>query len=135
MNILDAISNPHLFGPWFKGPSWNRWKTVLRSLLALPAVGDDLETFKLLTGRSRWPVAPFKESWWVCGRRSGKSRIMALIGAYLGAFHDYDQYLAPGERGLVAIIAADREQAQVILRYLKAFFEIPMLKPLVAKDV
>lgn len=60
---------------------------------------------------------------------------MALVGTYLAAFCDYSKHLAPGERGLVAVIAADREQAQVIIGYIKGFFDIPLLKHLVAKDV
>jgi hypothetical protein len=45
----------------------------------------------------------------------------ALIAVYLALFHKYEEYLSPGEKGVVVIVAADRSQAQVILNYCKGF--------------
>jgi phage terminase large subunit-like protein len=56
----------------------------------------------------------------VIGRRGGKSRVLALIAAYLSVFRDWTPYLSPGERAHVVVIAADRKQAQSIFRCLKA---------------
>lgn len=70
----------------------------------------------------------------VVGRRGGKSRVLALIATWLSAFVDYKPYLDPGERGVVQVLAADRDQAKIILRYVKAFFKLPMLVKLVERN-
>jgi hypothetical protein len=70
----------------------------------------------------------------VVGRRGGKSRVLALIATWLASFVDYRPYLDPGERGVVQILAADRDQAKIILRYVKAFFKLPMLARLVERE-
>ena len=69
------------------------------------------------------------------GRRGGKSIIAALLGVYAACFKSYRELLAPGEVATVMIIASDRRQARVILRYVKGFLsEIPMLKAMVVND-
>jgi hypothetical protein len=61
-----------------------------------------------------------REIFLICGRRSGKSFVLALIAVWLACFHSYRQYLAPGERGTIFIVASDRRQARTILRYVTA---------------
>jgi hypothetical protein len=81
-------------------------------------------------------MAPASEGWLICGRRSGKSFMLALCAVYLAAFHAYRQYLAPGERGVVLVVASDRKQARVIFRYVKALLlGVPMLRKLVEREV
>ena len=36
MNILDAMRDPKVFGPLFKGPTWVVWRVFLAALFALP---------------------------------------------------------------------------------------------------
>ena len=88
--------------------------------------------FKQCTGRTKSFEEPAGEGWLICGRRSGKSFIASLIATYLAAFCDYSPYLAPGERGVVMVLAANCRQARVIFRYLAAFFDaIPLLAAMV----
>ena len=62
------------------------------------------------------------------GRRGGKSFTLALIAVFLAAFRDWRPYLAPGERATIMVIAADRRQARVIMRYIKGIVAaVPML--------
>jgi tRNA threonylcarbamoyladenosine modification (KEOPS) complex Pcc1 subunit len=42
---------------------------------------------------------------------------LATIAVFPAAFKDWRRYLAPGEVGVIMIIAADRRQARVIMRY------------------
>jgi hypothetical protein len=71
----------------------------------------------------------------VCGRRGGKSRILALIAVYLACFRDYRPFLAPGEVGTVRIMAVDRDQARAIFRFIAGFLrETPALKRLIARE-
>ena len=63
----------------------------------------------------------------VVGRRGGKSLILALIAAFLAAFHDWSPYLTGGERGTIMVVSADRKSAMAIFRYLKELLSIPLL--------
>ena len=119
--ILDAIDDPQLFAPWFRDRStWSSWFVFLRALFGLPLAPHQLALFTECTGRSEPPTAPATEGWLVCGRRAGKSFMLALVAVYLAAFHTYRQYLAPGERGVILVVASDRKQARVIFRYVRA---------------
>ena len=118
MNLLQALADPNLFAPHFKGASWAPWKTFLRALFALPLSDDDLIVFRRHTERQTQPTTPFNEASLIIGRRGGKSLILALIATYLACFRTYDQHLARGELATVAIIAADRRQARVIFRFI-----------------
>ena len=57
-----------------------------------------------------------------------------MIAVFLACFHEYRQYLAPGERGTVVIIAADRKQARTIFRYIRGLLTgVPMLKRMIER--
>jgi hypothetical protein len=128
VTIEETILDPQLFARWFPGNTWSRWRTFLRVLFALPLDKEDLQTFSKFTGRQLAPTLPFSEGWLVVGRRGGKSLIVSLIAVYLAFFRDYSRYLQRGEFGTIAVIAADRKQARTVLRYIKAFLELPLLK-------
>ena len=85
-SILDAIDDPHLFAPWFKNASWAGWRAWLAALFGLPMTAEQLELFHECTGRSVAPTTPAREGWLVCGRRAGKSFILALVAVYLACF-------------------------------------------------
>ncbi len=133
MTILDILDDPELFaGTFAPRDTWTAWRTVLRALFALPPAPDDADRYGAHTGRRTWPATPAREAWLAVGRRGGKSRIAALVAVYLACFRDYRSSLAPGERATVMVIAADRRQARVVLRYIAGFFEsTPLLRPLI----
>lgn len=116
--IRQAMDSPQVFGQQFTGDSWGAWKAFLAALFALPMSEDELALYRHHTGREAPPELPFKEAALICGRRGGKSRILALIATYLATHRDYTPYLAPGEMGTIAVIAADRRQARTIFRYI-----------------
>ena len=96
---------------------------------------DELELYRKHTGRQAPPTKAYDEAWLVCGRRGGKSRILALIAVYLACFRDYRPYLASGEVGTVRLMAVDRDQARAIFRFIAGFLrETPALKRLVARE-
>jgi hypothetical protein len=134
--ILDAIDDPNLFARAFRDPrSWAAWRSFLAALFALPLLGQALDTFRQCTGRSEAPGQAFTEAWLVCGRRAGKSFVLALVAVYLACFHDWRPYLARGERGTLMIIAADRKQARVIMRYIIGLLHAaPMLKRMIKAE-
>jgi hypothetical protein len=136
LTILDAMDDPKLFGPWFRGKSWAAWRAFLASLFALEMADESIEVYRRHTGRKVLPSSPFREAWLCCGRRAGKSLIAALIAVYIALFRSYEKYLAPGEVATVLVIAADRKQARTILRYVRAFArEIPLLSKMISREL
>ena len=66
------------------------------------------------------------------GRRGAKSRHLALLAVYLACFRDYDQHLAPGEKVTIGLIAADRAQARILMRYVNGLLQaVPMLRAMI----
>jgi hypothetical protein len=134
VNILEALDDPSLFGPHFRGPSWAAWRAFLQALFALPADMPS-EAFKAATGRARQPIAPFTEAALIVGRRGGKSRILALIAVYLACFRDYAHHLAPGEVATIAVLAANRPQARSIFRYISGILKaVPLFARMVVDE-
>jgi hypothetical protein len=136
MNILKATEDPNLFGPWFKDRvTWAAWFAFLAALFGLPMTDEQLAIYRRHTGRERPPERASVEAWLCCGRRAGKSFLMALVAVFCAVFRDYRPYLQPGERATVRITAADRRQARVIFRYVRALLRgIPMLAGMVERE-
>src|SRR5262245_49608424 len=124
IDIIQAIRNPKLFGGLFKSlDTWSAWIVWLKAVFGLPMDGKELELYQRCTGRTE--LAPvcvnssgFKESYAIVGRRGGKSRIVSFAAVYIACFHDFRQYLSPGETGMVLILARDRDQAKVVFSYV-----------------
>jgi hypothetical protein len=137
MTLLEAMDDANLFAPWFKdATTWAAWRAFLTALFALPMAPDQLAVYQTCTGRVQPPKQAASEAWLICGRRAGKSFVLALIAVYLATFRNYAKNLAPGERGTVMVIARDRMQARVILRYVRALLtKVPMLAKLVQREV
>jgi hypothetical protein len=133
MNILEAMRDSNLFARWFRSNSWTAWFAFLAALFALPMTEEQAALYSKFTGRSVLPQEPAREAWMVVGRRGGKSLIAAVVAVFLACFKDYSQLLAPGERGTLMVIAADRRQARVVMRYVEGFLETPMLAAMVTR--
>lgn len=136
MNILQAIDDPDVFAPLMRDPeSWLAWRAFLAALFALDATPDQVAIYEQCTGRTDLPTAPTTEAWLVVGRRGGKSFVLALIAVFLACFRDWRSHLAAGERATIMIIAADRKQARVIMRYVHGILRaVPMLAQTVEAD-
>jgi len=119
VNILGAIDDPALFGQHFRTGSWGAWRAFLAALFGLGLSDAEAAICRACTGRAEPPRGGFNEAWLICGRRAGKSFMLALVAVFLACFHDYRRYLGPGERGTVMVIATDRRQARTIFRYIR----------------
>jgi hypothetical protein len=137
ISYSQACQDPNLFGPWFAGESWTTWRVIEKALFGEPLDAEELAIFKELTGRDEAPSEQAIEAWIVAGRRSGKDVRAASIAVYLATIGaellGFRKRLVRGERGVVQLLAVDRNQAQVCMGYTKAFFEQPMLAKLVKK--
>jgi hypothetical protein len=135
LSILDAALDRNLFGRWFRAPSWQAWLVVAKVLFALPLTEEDLAIYRRHTGRSQPPASPIREAWFLIGRRGGKTLFLAFVAVFVACFRDHSGALAPGERGVVMLLGADREQAKVCFRYVRAFLMgVPMLRRLVQRE-
>jgi hypothetical protein len=117
MTILATMADADLFAPWFAHrPSWDAWRAFLCALFALPMTADQLATYRQCTSRASAPTVPAREAWLVCGRRSGKSFIVALCAVFLAVVHDWRRHLAPGERAIIMVVSVDRKSSRSIIR-------------------
>ena len=74
MSIFQHLADPELFGPWFRDPkSWRAWRVVLKALFGDRMTASERKLFTQLTGRTKPPTKLVSESWWIVGRRGGKS--------------------------------------------------------------
>jgi hypothetical protein len=134
ITIRDCMTDPALFGGQFGGDSFAAWRALLAAFYGLELSDDERATLEAITGRSETLEGAFGELWLAIGRRGGKSQAAALIGTYEAAFKDHRAKLAPGEWATVMLLAADRQQARTLLRYVRGLFEHPMLAPLVTRE-
>jgi hypothetical protein len=129
MNILAALDDPNLLGASIRdADSWKPWRALLAAAFGLPLDDGGLKLFRACTGRTAPPGAPAAYLWLVIGRRGGKSFAMALIAVFLAVFKDWRKYLSPGERAIVLLVAADREQAKILHRYCQGILSPPILQ-------
>jgi hypothetical protein len=139
VNYIESLDDPQVFGRWFSGESWRNWRVVEKSIFGLPLEAAELPLFRELTGRAEPPTEAASEVWIIAGRRTAKSRKAATIGVYLSTIAaevmGYRASLAPGERGVVLVMAVSKQQANVVLDYARALFKaIPMFNRLVERD-
>jgi len=122
LDIVAAMNSKLLFANWFKGRSWDSWRTVLKGAFALSMSEDERAFFHTVAERDP-PTKPVRELWCVIGRSGGKDSIASLIIAYAAALFDRRDRLRPGERALCMCLACDREQAGIVLGYTRSYFE------------
>lgn len=133
--ILNAMDDKALFGSLFSSETWWSWRALLVALFGLPATPEQAELIRRCTGRTMVPATPATELFCIAGRRGGKSRIAALLAVFLACFRKYDAILAPGEIGVVMLIATDRKQARVLKRYIAGLLRVvPMLAAMIATE-
>lgn len=136
MNIIETCQDEELFARWFRDKStWQAWLAFIAALFGVPMTPEQLATYQACTGRAGAPTQPFTEGWLICGRRAGKSFVLALIAVFLACFRSYAEFLGPGERATVMVIATDRRQARVIFRYIRGMISgTPLLTDLIERE-
>jgi hypothetical protein len=136
LSIIEVIENPELFGPLFKNQeTWRHWKTFLKGLFGLEMSEEEKAFFSEHTGRQTAPSTQASEAFCIAGRRAGKSFISATVASYLAIFRDWSPFLSTGEQGYIFVVAADKQQARVILNYIKAVFRLEPFQRLVDKEL
>ena len=133
------MDDEKLFGKFFRRglfgrDSWAAWRVFLAALFGLPLSPEQMEVYTKQTGRSDVSVNQYREAFCVCGRRAGKSSVASLIALYIALFVDHSETLAPGEEGVILLIAPDRKQTQQILGFVRGMLkESKTLRSMVAE--
>ena len=92
----------------FRESSWDNWRTVLARLTHV------------------------REFYAICGRGSGKSRIVALLATFF-ASREYRR--APGEFIYIAVFAPDRKQSAITFHYVVGLLKsVPSLAALIVAE-
>jgi hypothetical protein len=131
ISIDKAISDPQLLGAALEPiASWKIWRTILKAAFGIELDRDEAEAFASVAGSRRPPTRRVRELWAIIGRRGGKSRIAAALAVFIAAFTQ--QRLAPGEVGMVLVLAATRDQAQVVFAYIRGFLNA---SPILRKEI
>ena len=140
MDIIKAIKHPELFKPFLGDSleSWRPWLVALRVLYGLPIKGKRArQLIRDCTGRDpdKLPKDGFDTALFLTGRRSGKSRIASVIGAYEAALAGRHQMLDAGETGIVPIISPSRSQSRIVRNYVRGVFDqTPTLSKQLVQD-
>lgn len=134
LSMRDALRDPEVFGEVFAGESWSGWRVLLIALCGEELTSAERVVFEALTGRAREPGQRIEEFWACVGRRSGKTRACAVLGAYLGALCDYHD-LAPGERVSLLLMSASLAQSTKMFAYARGLFEhVAVLRAMVTGE-
>src|ERR1019366_2521690 len=133
VTLRDALNDPQLLGHALQGESFFAWRVLLIAAMGEPLINDDERAiFKKFTGREREPLQRVSELAIVGGRRSGKSRALATLAAYIGGLCNYKDVLVPGETGVLLCLAQSQQIAKQLLNYCEADFDAsPILSQLV----
>ena len=132
VTMREALRDRHLLGDALPGDSWSAWRTLLIAAAGEALTDDERQTFKALTGRDREPGAMIETLLVVAGRRSGKTKAMAVLSIYLATLCDWSGDLSLGERGLALFMAPTERQAGVAHRYAEAIVDhVPLLQGLI----
>lgn len=102
---LDVMRGP--MAAYFAGPSWRPWFCVAAAVWGLShgLDADDLAFIKTCLGGREPPTRRTCEAFLLVGRRGGKSRFSAFAAVFAACCVDYRGVLAPGETGIVMLIA------------------------------
>jgi len=117
--IDQALADPNILGTGFGSlATWRTWIAVLKAAFALPLDETEREAFAIVSGARCLPAERVRELWAIVGRRGGKSRVAAVLAAFIATCIDHRAKLAPGECGMVLVLAASRAQAKVVFAYV-----------------
>jgi Terminase large subunit, T4likevirus-type, N-terminal len=132
--MLDAaLKDRNLLGAALGSPAtWQTWFVALKAAFGIELSRQELRTFASIAGSRKPPAERVKELWALAGRGSGKSRIAAVIATYLACFQEHD--LDAGEIGYVLVLAASRDQANIVFNYAYSFLrKSAILRKLIRK--
>ena len=116
ISVRQALEDPAWLGSMLGAESFAVMRTLLIAAMGEALTAAEMHIFTQLTGRAETPGEAVEELWVIAGRRSGKTRAIGTLAAYLAGCCDYRAILGPGERGVLPIMTAGT-QASRATRY------------------
>ena len=108
-------------------------QAFLKSTYGLPLNSEEQEIYQRATGRLEMVLAEQNEATLIAGRRGGKTSKIAPSIALYEAFRDHR--LTRGDRGYVMLIAPALYQAEIAMRFIRAYLmSSPLLMQHVARE-
>ena len=95
ISVRQALEDPAWLGSMLGAEVLCRHEDALDRRHGRGADGGRNTHFTQLTGRAETPGEAVEEFWLVAGRRSGKTRSIGTLAAYLAACIDYRSVLVP----------------------------------------
>ncbi|WP_313472733.1 hypothetical protein [Brevundimonas sp.] len=133
--MREALADPNLLGGAIPGDSWLPWRTLLIAAMGEALTDEERAIFTAFTERDVEPLERVEELWGIVGRRGGKTRAAGTLAAYVGGLCDHGGYLAPGERGVIPILAASVSQAGRAFQHTRGILEnSPVMAALIDGD-
>jgi hypothetical protein len=132
ISVRQALEDPAWLGSMLGAESFAVMRTLLIAAMGEALTAAEMQIFTQLTGRAETPGEAVEELWVIAGRRSGKTRAIGTLAAYLAGCCDYRAILGPGERGVLPIMAANTLQAGQCYNFIRGIFtNIPRFAALV----
>ena len=132
-SILDAIGDERLFGRRSGRSTWQAW--LCSSLVCLRCrCRSEAGLWRACTGRCALPTAFPRE---VAGLRQAERQVVR-DGAGRGLSRLFPRLSAvpwSGREGTLMVVAADRQQARVVLRFVRGLLAAPVLAKRVVNDI
>jgi hypothetical protein len=134
-SLTEAMNDPAWFGSAFHGDTWAGWKAILRAADGLPLSTTETAFFEKVAGGRQPPTEPVRTIVATAGRRAGKDSVASAMVVHAAVFFADADKLRPGENPLCLLLARDKDQAQTVLRYIKALFkDNPALREMVTRE-
>jgi hypothetical protein len=132
ITVTEALDNPLLFEPYFRGPSWLAARATMRAAFGEPLDEAERAIFEQVAQRPP-PTQRVKELVAVIGRGGGKDSFASAMAVHLAMnFDPRAAKLRPGEKAYLLCLAVDKEQAELSYSMIAGLFDaIPTLKTLV----
>lgn len=138
LSLIEAISSDNGLGKYFKDKAtWQAWFTFFKALSGSQELtSEELDLVRQCTGLDSVPGEEIKEAYMVCGRRSGKSTICALLAVFYAVWGEWEKYVSKGEQPKIFIVACNKEQSKIIIGYVKAILHLtPFLKSMIKRSL
>ena len=117
-DIITFVTDPQLLGLTLSPAQ----ETLLRAIYGLPLDSDQLDLWRLCTGREHYASMGFGEATALAGARSGKdSRIAAPIACFEALLGGHDRHLSKGERGIIPLVAQDARASKIAFAYIRDY--------------
>jgi len=137
VNIIQAIHSEEVFRPYFTNlETWRNWIIFEKALFGLELDKQEMKVFRKCARLRKQPKEKIREAWICSGRRSGKSRTVAVISVYLGLFVDWSKYISRGERPFIFIVSPNKDQGHIIMGYIRELLDLnDSLKSMVKREL